>query len=109
MDISQVGRAFPYGQCQRVAWVSGCHYPCAFQPRLLVAGLLMLFLDPPQVGTVGIPAVESVEPIKLSSLQLSGQLSPALPQTVAWGDLGDSSVPMSPNRVQAGHSQYVPD
>ena len=40
--------------------------------------------------------------VKLSSPPLSGQLSPVSSQTVAWGDAGDSSVPLSPNRVQAG-------
>ena len=58
---------------------------------------------PPVIGTVEIPVVESVEPIKLSSPPLSS------PQTVACEDLGDSSVPLSPNRVQAGRSQDVPD
>ena len=58
---------------------------------------------------VAIPAVESVEAVKLSSPLLSGQLSPASPQTVAWEDLGDSSVPLSPNRVKAGRSQDVPE
>ena len=57
---------------------------------------------PPVVGTVAIPVVESVDVVKLSSPPLSGQLSPASPQTVAWEDLGDSS-------VQAGRSQDVPD
>ena len=61
------------------------------------------------VGTVAIPAVESVEAVKLSSPPLSGQLSPASPPTVAWEYMGDSSVPLSPNRVHAGHSQDVPD
>ena len=64
--------------------------------------------DPaPVVGTVAIPAVERVEAVKLSSPPLSGQLSPASPQMVAWEDLGDSSVPLSPNRVQAGRPQDV--
>ena len=36
-------------------------------------------------------------------------MSPASPQTVAWEDLGDSSVPLSSNRVQAGRSQDVLD
>ena len=67
-------------------------------------------LDPaPVVGTVAIPAVESVAAVKLSSPPLSGQLSPASPPTVAWENMGDSSVPLSPNRVQAGRSQDVPD
>ena len=45
--------------------------------------------------------VESVPAVKPSSPPLSGQ-------TLAWGDAGDSSVPLSPNRVQAGRSQDVP-
>ena len=66
--------------------------------------------DPvPMIGTVAVPAVESVEAVKRSSPPLSGQLSPASPQTVAWEEMGDSSVPLSPNRVQAGHSQDVPE
>ena len=64
---------------------------------------------PPVVGPVAIPAVESMDVVKLSSPPLSGQLSPASLQMVAWEDLGDSSVPLSPNRVQAGRSQDVPD
>ena len=47
--------------------------------------------------------------VKLSPPPLSGQLSPGSSQTVAWGDAGDSSVPLSPNRVQTGRSQDVPE
>ena len=67
----------------------------------------MLFLDyraPIRPG-----GWNSRNPVKLSSPPMSGQLSPASPQTVAWEDLGDSSVPLSPNRVQTGRSQDVPD
>ena len=53
--------------------------------------------------------MDSVESVKLSSPPLSGQLSPASPQTIAWEDLGDWLVPLSPNRVQAGRSEDVPD
>ena len=63
----------------------------------------------PELGPVTVPVVESVPAVKLSSLPLSRQLSPVSSQTVAWGDAGDSSVPLSPNHVQAGHSQDVPD
>ena len=63
---------------------------------------------PPVVGMVDVPAVEQVEIIHLSSPPMSGQLSPGSPRTVAFEELGDSSVPMSPNRVQAGRSQEVP-
>ena len=52
--------------------------------------------------------VGQVEPVRLSSPPLSGQLSPRSPATIAFGDLGDSSVPLSPNRVLAGRSQEMP-
>ena len=55
----------------------------------------------PVVGSVDIPEVGRVETIQLSSPPRSGQLSPESPQTVAFGDMGDSSVPLSPNCVQA--------
>ena len=61
------------------------------------------------VGTVDIPEVGRVETFQLSSLPRSGQLSPESPRTIAFEDLGDSSVPLSPNRVQAGRSQEVPE
>ena len=51
----------------------------------------------------------SMETVRLSSPPLSGQLSPASPQAVAWECLGDSSVPLSPNRVQARLLQDIPD
>ena len=56
-----------------------------------------------------VPVVESVPAVDLPSSPLSGQSSPVSSQTLAWGDAGDSSVPLSPNRVQAGRSQDVPD
>ena len=46
-----------------------------------------------------------METIQLSSPLRSGQLSPESPQTIAFEDMGDSSVPLSPNRVQVGRSQ----
>ena len=61
------------------------------------------------VGPVTAPVVESVQAVKLSSPPMSGQLSPVSSQTVAWEDMGDSSVPLSPNRVQMGRSQDVPE
>ena len=56
-----------------------------------------------------VPVVESVPAFDSSSSPLSGQSSTVSSQTLAWGDTGDSSVPLSPNRVQAGHSQDVPE
>ena len=45
----------------------------------------------------------------LPSSPLSGRLSSVSSQMLAWGDADDSSAPLSPNRVQTEHSQYVPD
>ena len=59
------------------------------------------------VGTVDLPAVGWVETIQRSLPPMSGQLSPGSPRMVAFEDLGDSSVSLSPNRVQAGRSQEV--
>ena len=50
-----------------------------------------------------------METIQLSSPPMSGQLSPGSPRMVAFEDLGDSSVPLSPNIVQVGRSQEVPE
>ena len=61
----------------------------------------------------GVPAVPSSIPpdcpTPSSSLTSSGQSATPSSQTLAWGDAGDSSVPLSPNRVQAGRSQDVPE
>ena len=46
--------------------------------------------QPVPVRVVSVPAVYS------SSSPLSGQLTPATSQTLAWGDAGDSLVPLSP-------------
>ena len=64
----------------------------------------------------GVPAVEHSSP-PLSEppdpgpvvSPLSGQSLYVSSRTLAWCEAGDSSVPLSPNRVQAGHSQDVPD
>ena len=61
--------------------------------------------EPPDL----LPVVEVVPAIDLPSSPLSGRSSPASSQTLAWGDVDDSSAPLSPNRVQAGRSQDVPD
>ena len=45
----------------------------------------------------------------LPSSPLSGRSSSSSSQTLAWGDADDSSAPLSPNCVQAGGSQDVPD
>ena len=56
----------------------------------------------PVVGTDDIPQVGRLEIIQLSSPPDSGQLSPDSPLAVAFEDMLDSSVLLSPNRVQAG-------
>ena len=55
--------------------------------------------DVPQVGWI-----ETVQP---STPLDSGWMSPDSPQTVTFDDMADSSVPLSPNRVQVGKSQDV--
>ena len=57
--------------------------------------------DVPQVGWM-----KTVQPATPPD---SGQMSPDSPQMVAFDDMADSSEPMSPNRVQVGKSQDVPD
>ena len=116
VDVSQVGRTWdsretvskggsgkrmPLPACIPATTTSGRDIDVA--PRLSGPD------PPPVVGTVDIPAVERVESVQLSSPPMSGQLSPASPPTVALEDLGDSVVPLSPNGVQAGQSQDVPD
>ena len=55
------------------------------------------------------PSVPLDYPTPSSSLTSSSQSATPSSQTLAWGDAGDSPVPLSPNRVQAGRSQYVPE
>ena len=55
--------------------------------------------DVPQVGLM-----ETVQP---STPLDSGRMSPDSPETVAFDDMADSSVPLSSNRVQVGKSQDV--
>ena len=89
----------PDGQTQHSACVRNSApevRPRADKPGLSVAG------PSPVVGPVDIPVVGQVETVQLSSPPMSGQLSPGSPQTIAFEDMGDSSVPLSPNRVQAG-------
>ena len=61
----------------------------------------------------GVPAVTSSTPpgcpTPSSSLPSSGKSASPSSQTLAWGDAADSSVPLSPNRVQVGRSQDVPE
>ena len=74
----------------------------ANQPGLSVAG------PSPVVGPVARQGVGQVETVHLSSPTMSGQPSPGSPQTIAFEEMGDSSVPLSPNCVQAGRSQEIP-
>ena len=50
--------------------------------------------------------METVQP---STPLDSGRMSPDSPPTVAFYDMVDSSVPLSPNCVQVGKSQDVPN
>ena len=60
-------------------------------------------LEPPDL----LPVVEVAT--VLPSSPLSGRSSSSSSQTLAWGEADDSSAPLSPNRVQVGRSQDVPD
>ena len=119
VDISQVGqdwdsrrtvwgaghpRDCPGKQMQRSACVQASATEVRAKddtPGIAAAG------PSPVVETVDIPEVGWVETIQLSSPPRSGQLSPESPRTIAFEDMGDSSVPLSPNCVQAGRSQEV--
>ena len=63
--------------------------------------------------TVPVPMGECVPAVDSFSTPSSGRSSAPSSQTLAWGDAGDSSVPLSvplsPNHVQAGRSQDIPD
>ena len=120
VDVSQVGREWDSRRAVRGAghprFESGKWMPLpAFVPATATSGTMddtpgLTSSDlPPVVGTVDVPAVGHVEIIHLSSPPVSGQLSPGSPWKVAFEEMGDSSVPLSPNRVQAGRSQEVPE
>ena len=80
---------------------------------------MVLSFTPRSVPTISVPMGSDVPAIPLpvplgcptpsSSLTSSGQSATPSSQTLTWGDAGDSSVPLSPNRVQAGCSQDVPE
>ena len=79
----------------------------------------MLSFMPRSVPTISVPMGSNVPAVPLSvplgcptpssSLTSSGQSATPSSQTLARGDAGDSSVPLSPNRVQAGRSLDVPE
>ena len=121
VDISQVGRDW---DSRRTVWGAGHPTDCPgkrMQRSVCVPATAtkvqakddtpgLAASDPsPVVGMVDMLQVGRVETIQLSSPLKSGQLSPESPRTIAFEDLGDSSVPLSPNRVQAGQSQEVPE
>ena len=60
----------------------------------------------PVVGAVDVPAVGQVEIIHLSSPPISGQLSPGSPRTVAFEELRDSSLPLSPKSCSGNHTRF---
>ena len=120
VDISQVGRDW---DSRRTVWGaehpkdcvdkrmqrSVCIQASATEVRAKDDTLGLAATGPfPVVRTVDIPEVRWVETISLSSPPRSGQVSPDSPRTIAFEDTLDSSVPLSPNRVQTGRSQEVP-
>ena len=70
-------------------------------------------LGPPNLTPVvradDVPQVGRMETIQHATPPDSVQISPDLPQTVAFDDMADSSMPLSPNCVQVGKSQDVPE
>ena len=76
--------------------------PQATKPGLSVADLS------PVVGLVVMQGVNQAETVHFSAPTMLGQSDPGSPQTIAFEELGDSSVPLSPNCVQAGRSQEMP-
>ena len=63
----------------------------------------------PVVRADDVPQVGRMETIQRATPPDSVQMSPDLPQTVAFDDMADSSMPLSPNCVQVGKSQDVPE
>ena len=63
----------------------------------------------PVVRPDDVPQVGRLETVQLSTPTDSGRRSPDSPQTIAFDDMADSSVPLSPNRVQIGRSQDFQD
>ena len=119
VDISQVSRDW---DSRRTVWGVGhpkdgsgkwmplsiCVLATATRSRAIDDTPGLAASDPsPVVGMVDLPAVGWVETIQLSLPPMSGQLSPGSPRTIAFEDLGNSSVPLSPNHVQAGRSQEI--
>ena len=116
VDISQVGLDWDSRRTVRVAGHPKDSTSKRMQPSACVQAPaeddtpgLPAAGPSPVVGTDVIPEVGWVETIQLSSPPRSGQLSPDSPRTIAFDDMGDSSVPLSPNHIQAGRSQDVPD
>ena len=78
----------------------------AVRPRANKPGLSVDDLSP-VVGPVVMQGGESGGDRALLSPMMLGQPDPGSPQTIAFEELVDSSVPLSPNCVQAGHSQEM--
>ena len=79
----------------------------AVWPRANKLGLSVANLSQ-VVGPVVMQGVSQAETMQFSAPTMLGQPDPGSPQTIAFEELGDSSVPLSPNCVQAGRSQEMP-
>ena len=95
----------PDGQQQHSACVQDS--TPAVRPRANKPGLSVADLSP-VVGPVVMQGVSHAETVHLSAPTMLGQLDPGSPQTIAFEELGDSSVPLSHNCVQARRSPEVP-
>ena len=95
----------PDGQQQHSVYVQDSTLavrPRVNQPRSSFAGLSVV------VGPVVGQGVGPAETVHLPLPTMSGQSSPGSPQTIAFEETGHSSVPLSPNCVQARRSQEMP-
>ena len=79
----------------------------AVRPRANKPGLSVADLSP-VVGPVVMQGVSQAKTVHFSAPTMLGQPDPGSPQMIAFEELGDSSVPLSPNCVQAGRSQEMP-
>ena len=72
------------------------------KPGLSVADLSQV------VGPVAMQGGNQIKTMHFSAPTMLGQPDPGSPQMIAFEELGDSSVPLSPNCIQAGCSQEMP-
>ena len=98
---------------ERVPAIALSSHPLSGPPVALLVGESVPAVDLSSAlmseHTVPVPMGECVPAVDSFSMPSSSRSTTHSSRTLAWGDAGDSSVPLSPNRVQAGRSQDVPE